>query len=1340
MAQSRGAPVGAEPLPASSHALVADGRRLFPSRPGQSTPLRSSRSVADAQSFQSRVRTVHTSRPRRPRLLISVFVACQLVFFFTAVSGVQFEDEAGINDWRAEQVGAVTHLIGSGGANAEEDASFFVGTSHGILAAFKESEGTLRWRRVNRESDSVERLERRAPYLVAHIRQQDASPAGSPTAAFSAAPNRSGLYVHRQSDGSLLWSVEERVKAFALGTGHDDAPVVAIAKYGSSDIEVRSLEDGRVAWETGDRVERGKEGLAVPSATEGVDTILSLAHLSSRDHGSLLVLLYKNGPKSAETRARVLSFKDGKQLQDMLFQKAGSRALALVQGNSECAAFLALTPARDGPSTLQVLATSGPEAVSASEPFPLAAHVKPPGSGDSSHGVAALPVAGCVFAVAGGANGPTGILRGAKSRDRFQLREQHTLPAGPWAFGRLLIDNEQAGISVLTALGGQGKPASAKNVLLATTIESEAIQAFAMDMDTGTRVPYLSLPFEAQKREGEQLALAVAKQRSGAGLAASGLAPELVFGRLTSAKDPSGRRVVLAASDASLSLLTADKWIWSREESLADIRGTVMFTMPYTASRPAARREWASLPITSSLLPSGLERHTLEAALASSPSDPSAQRSWPEYLKLLSTRLAASAILGVIQVLETTAAIVHETARGIRHVMQRRPQGYAGTDERAGTKREAHAPFGFAALSAKAKLRLLGFVAFQGETEETADLALNPAEAEQADGARAGAEGKAPVVNVDPRLFGWTELIIAATCSDQIYAFHAATGLIIWRQSLRFWQNEEAQKMARRACRSSSALDASYFVGVSSTNGRKTSVLRVSPERPNPGGVPPSGGAVDAAEKTGIVAMHLVGEQKKELLAVFADPVAKSTRLVWLDAALGTVLHVAEVLFIPAHLVPLQAVSPYHQPVTGSPTERATQVFFEETNGVLLVDAGGKGSLLVPEKKTTETRLAWQMDCHLARHLSQHLSLYDLDVAGQQLLGFLVRTEETPGEQPGTARCVLMTHRTWNIPFGRSGQAIIASVRPLHSDYPHVPVLVTGALTIVYKYINPNLMAVVTKPEKPDTGAAAAGASLMLNVLNLTDGSVVYSEYLPAGASLPLHLMMYDNVVMAHYWNLQYSRYEMHIVELQDAQKDEGPLSIIFSAARHLVPTLTGFELPPPTAISQTYILPTGVRAFGVTATLQGITTRAILLATSASQQIYALSTRLANARRPRLVDDNGRPLKDAAPAQQQQQEEGVLPYHPLLPLLPQDCISYYNQVFHVRGIAAHHTSRESTSSTFAFGLDLFFSPVQPAKGYDELSSQFNYGLLAAAIVTLIGLVLVTHWRSKEADLAAKWK
>nr|CEL66171.1 TPA: hypothetical protein BN1204_019930 [Neospora caninum Liverpool] len=1301
---------------------------MVAARPDQSVPLRQVGGKQAAGASGRGLVRCHLQKAALKRLL-SAFLLCETLVFSTAVLGAQFEDEAGINDWLSEQVAGVTHLIASEDTGPSEN-TFFVGTSHGVVAAFSEAEGSLRWRRVHRESDRVARLERHAPYLVALLQQPARAPPS--TTGLTVAPEavRSGLYVQLDTSGSLVWSVEEGVRDFAVGRGPDGAPAVAILRPGGRGVEVRNLKDGHVVWAAGDGAELGDQ-TRVASALEGVASVLAVAHLPQKE--GALVLLYKKGPSQSEVRMRVLAFKDGKQLRDAPSHIAAPGTLSLVQGSTDCAGFLKTTASVDSPPTLSVVASNGQDFF-VSKPLSLAAPGKLPRSAVSpSVHVAALPVAGCFFAVTGEDSRQTVILRGEGSGEQFQLRQHYTLAAGHWAFGKLLVDGNRTGSDIWTQLGGRDMASAPSDLVLATTVENDTLRAFVMDARTGVQVRYLSLPFEQQKSDAQKLAMAVAKQRSTAGLVEPSLiSAELIYGRLLAGEDPSARRAVLVTSDASLSLVTGAHWVWSREEGLADIRGTVMFAMPYTASRPTERREWASLPFISALLPSGLERLALEAALAS-PSDSAAQRSWAEYLKLQAARLTASAVLGVAQMLEATVAFCREAVQGVRRAFKMSSGARAGAREGAG-KRAALAPFGFASLSAHTKLRLLGFVAFEGASEETADLALNAAAAEEVLMPRGR---KAPAVHVDPRLFGWTELIIAATCSDQVYALHAATGLVIWQQSLRFWKTREAHRAAYRACRASSTLDSSPFVGVSATNGRKTSVLRVRPDGPSQGGSLASRFAEGPLQTGGIVGMHLVGEHKKELLVVVVDSAEQSSRLVWLDASLGTVLHVAAVPFVPAHVVPLQAVDPYHQ--VASAAERDTQTFFESTNGALVVDASGRAPVLIPRKAETETELETKMHCKLARHLSHHLSLYELDVASQQLFGFLVRTEELQtGGQPGVAQCSLRTQRTWNVPFGGSGQALIAAARPLHSDYPHVPVSVTSNISIVYKYINPNLMAVVTKTERGDAGLAGAGASLMLHVVNLTDGSVVYSEYLPSAASMPLHLMMYDNVVMTHYWNLQHARYELHFVELQDAQKDEGPLSIIFSAARHIVPRLTGFELPPPTGISQTYILPTGVRAFGVTATLQGITTRAILLATSSSHQVYSMSTRLANARRPRLVDEHGRPPKEASPARQQ--EEGVLPYHPLLPLLPHDCISYYNQVFHVRGIGAHHTARESTSSTFAFGLDLFFAPVQPAKGYDVLNSQFNYGLLAAAMVTLLVLVVVTRWRAKEADLAAKWK
>lgn len=82
------------------------------------------------------------------------------------------------------------------------------------------------------------------------------------------------------------------------------------------------------------------------------------------------------------------------------------------------------------------------------------------------------------------------------------------------------------------------------------------------------------------------------------------------------------------------------------------------------------------------------------------------------------------------------------------------------------------------------------------------------------------------------------------------------------------------------------------------------------------------------------------------------------TRLVWMDATLGTILYTGQVPFIPLHLLPLQSVNPYHHHSAAPPAEEKPQRIFEESNAVFLVAAqgGGRAFLMVPEKtgKTVE--------------------------------------------------------------------------------------------------------------------------------------------------------------------------------------------------------------------------------------------------------------------------------------------------------------------------------------------------------------------------------------------------
>jgi hypothetical protein len=64
----------------------------------------------------------------------------------------------------------------------------------------------------------------------------------------------------------------------------------------------------------------------------------------------------------------------------------------------------------------------------------------------------------------------------------------------------------------------------------------------------------------------------------------------------------------------------------------------------------------------------------------------------------------------------------------------------------------------------------------------------------------------------------------------------------------------------------------------------------------------------------------------------------------------------------------------------------------------------------------------------------------------------------------------------------------------------------------------------------------------------------------------------------------------------------------------------------------------------------------------------------------------------------------------------------------------------ESTSLALAYGLDLFYAPVQPAGGYDLLAPDFNFALLILSGIGCAIAVVLGEWYSSHKALLDLWK
>eukprot|EP00741_Cyanophora_paradoxa_P006012 tig00000970_g5830.t1 len=311
---------------------------------------------------------------------------------------------------------------------------------------------------------------------------------------------------------------------------------------------------------------------------------------------------------------------------------------------------------------------------------------------------------------------------------------------------------------------------------------------------------------------------------------------------------------------------------------------------------------------------------------------------------------------------------------------------------------------------------------------------------------------------------------------------------------------------------------------------------------------------------------------------------------------------------------------------------------------------------------------------------------------------------------------------------------------PPEREAVHVAVKVVRDREVHYKYVNPNLMLVAaTSAPHSLPGAGPKGAprlvpaAVSVYAVDGVTGAVVHAATHrhargPVAAALSEHTLVY------HYWNEEAQQFEVASVELQ-CEPEGLSLATPSLALRGLLSLkpprsereFSSFTAPAPSAVRQTYVFSTAIRAIGVTQTARGITPKHLLLAL-ASEQLMALDRRFVDARRP------------VGPVSQAEREEGIVPYNPRIFVYPQLVLSYNLTLHRVREVATAPATLESSSHVLAWGLDLFYTRHAPAKQFDLLNDDFNKGLLLATCTGVVAATLLAYWVAKAREAAVAWK
>ncbi|PLB35782.1 uncharacterized protein BDW47DRAFT_59237 [Aspergillus candidus] len=287
------------------------------------------------------------------------------------------------------------------------------------------------------------------------------------------------------------------------------------------------------------------------------------------------------------------------------------------------------------------------------------------------------------------------------------------------------------------------------------------------------------------------------------------------------------------------------------------------------------------------------------------------------------------------------------------------------------------------------------------------------------------------------------------------------------------------------------------------------------------------------------------------------------------------------------------------------------------------------------------------------------------------------------------------------------GQKIVRAVaRPSHDPVASIG-KVLGNRSVLYKYLNPNLVLVT----------AVGDSSATFYLLDAVSGNLLYTTTQegvdttqPIASTISENWFAYS--FLAHPVHPSDAMgYQLVISELYESPipNDRGSLGSAanFSSIHDL--------LPLPHVISQAFVIPEPISHMGVTETRQGITIRQLLCYLPSTNSLVGIPRPFLDPRRP--VDRD--PTANEA-------EEGLMRYSPYLEFDGKWYLSHVRDVIGISNILSSPTLLESTSLVFAFGWDIFGTRATPSQAFDILGKGFSKLQLLATVVALgVGVVFL---------------
>ncbi|CAG8433616.1 1193_t:CDS:10 [Ambispora gerdemannii] len=294
-------------------------------------------------------------------------------------------------------------------------------------------------------------------------------------------------------------------------------------------------------------------------------------------------------------------------------------------------------------------------------------------------------------------------------------------------------------------------------------------------------------------------------------------------------------------------------------------------------------------------------------------------------------------------------------------------------------------------------------------------------------------------------------------------------------------------------------------------------------------------------------------------------------------------------------------------------------------------------------------------------------------VGGNHLAGYRVKLSRSNYTSPFESDLL------WAINFPENESIAAIAKRNLHENVASLG-RVLGDRSVLYKYLNPHLVAIATF-----TNTKVTTSSLNLYLIDVVKGTILYhSVHENVGSSYPVHILQIENYILYYFWSEG---------EEGRASTEKGFITVVFDLyesankdERVDSPAFSSFAHERPHVSAQAFIFPYAVKALG------------------------------------RFLD----PRRPLGPLTNEDKEEMLIPYEPALPDSKQ-LISSYNLTV------------KSTSLVLAYGLDIFFTRVAPSKTFDVLNEDFSKSTLLVTIFGLVLGIIITRPMVRRKNVNARW-